>query len=72
MRRNPINASDIQKIGGSVATISGRDRESSPFFQIEFVSGGGDIVWRSCRIVDEDRAEAGAMVLADFLGAKRG
>jgi hypothetical protein len=50
--------------------IGGRDRVTSePFFQVDHISRGGDVIWRSHRIVDEDRAREAAVVLAEFTGA---
>jgi hypothetical protein len=69
-RRNPIFDSDVRSLGGVVTVAAGRDRVTSePFFQVNHVSGGGDVAFRSGRILDEDRAIEAAKVLAEFTGA---
>jgi hypothetical protein len=69
VRRNPIFASDVRRIGGVVTVAAGRDRlTSEPFFLVDHVSRGGDIVFRSRPIPDEDRALEAAKVLAEFVG----
>jgi hypothetical protein len=69
-RRHAIFAADIRSIGGVVTIASGRDRITSEwFFQVVHVFGGGDIVWRSRRLHDEDRAIATSRVLAEYTGA---
>ncbi len=69
MNRRPIFSSDVQRLGGTVTIISGRDRTSEPFYLIDHISRGGDCVWRSRPIHDEDRAHEAAQVLAQFCGA---
>ena len=69
-RRNPIFDSDVRQLGGVVTVAAGRDRVTSePYYQVDHVSRGGDVVFRSRRIVDEDRAREAARVLAEFTGA---
>ena len=68
--RRAIFASDIRHLGGTVSIATGRDRVTSePFYQVDHISRGGDIAWRSRPILDEDRARAAARVLAEFTGA---
>jgi hypothetical protein len=69
-RRIAIFASDVRRLGGVVTIASGRDRfTSEPFFHVDHVSRGGDVVFRSRPISDEDRAVEAARVLAEFTGS---
>jgi hypothetical protein len=68
--RYAIHPVDIRRLGGVVRVAEGRDwMEGRPFFQVGHVSRGGDIVWQSRPIFNEDHAHAAARVLADFVGA---
>jgi hypothetical protein len=68
--RPAIVASAVRQIGGVVTVAPGRDRISSePFFQVQHVSAGGDCIFTSPRIPDEDRAVAAAETLASFTGS---
>jgi len=69
VRRRPIYASDLRSLGGVVGVVPVRDQQGEQCFRINHVSRGQDIVWLSARIRDEDRAIAGAEVLAEYLGA---
>ncbi len=69
MNRRPIFPSDVQRLGGTVSIITGRDRTSAPFYLVDHISRGGDVVWRSRPIADEDRAREAAQVLAQFTGS---
>jgi hypothetical protein len=69
-KRRPIFASEVRRLGGVVTVASGRDRvDSTQFYQVDHVSRGGDVAFRSSRIPDEDRAIQAAKVLAEFTGA---
>lgn len=69
-RPRPIFASDVRRLGGIVTVIVGRDRiTSEQFFEVNHVSRGGDVAYRSRRILDEDRAIEAASVLAEFTGS---
>jgi len=71
VRRQQFSAADIRRIGGMVCVIGGRDRiTSEEFFQIDHISRGGDVVWRSRRIVDADLAREAALILAEFTGSE--
>jgi hypothetical protein len=70
VRRSPIYASDVRHLGGTVTVFAGRDRVTGePFFQVDHVSRGGDVVFRSRPVGDEDHAFAAAQVLAEFTGS---
>jgi hypothetical protein len=71
-QRSPraIFSSDIQRLGGVVTVLPRRNRvDGSRYFQVGHTSKGGDCVWQSPPIADEDRAFAAADTLAAFLGA---
>jgi hypothetical protein len=71
VRRVPIFNSDIRRIGGVVFVVPCRDHEDGEqHFRVRHVSGGGDCVFLSPRIVDEARASAAADTLAAFTGAR--
>ena len=67
-RAPPIFTADVKRcLAGVVCVVGGRDRVSSePFFQVDHISRGGDIGFRSKPIADEDRAREAAQVLAQF------
>ncbi len=67
--RRQIFASDVQRLGGTVSIITGRDHTSASFYLVDHISRGGDVVWRSRPIADEDRAREAAQVLAQFTGS---
>jgi hypothetical protein len=69
VHRRPICASDLCSLGGVVGVVSVRDHDGEQYFRINHISRGQDLVWLSARIRDEDRAIAGAEVLAEYLGA---
>jgi hypothetical protein len=70
VRRRPVFASDIRRLGGVVTVAPGRDRVTSePFYCVSHVSAGGDVAFQSLPICDEDRAKEAAKVLAEFTGA---
>jgi hypothetical protein len=70
MRRNPVFAADIRRLGGVVSVHPSRDRcGGEPVFRVGHVSGGGDVVFLSMPIMLEDQAAAAARVLAEFVGA---
>jgi hypothetical protein len=70
MRRNPVFAADIRRLGGVVSVHPSRDRcGGDPVFRIGHVSGGGDVVFLSLPIMLEDHATAAARVLAQFVNA---
>jgi hypothetical protein len=66
----PIYAADLRTLGGFVDVVPVRDQDGLPAFRINHVSRGKDLVWLSTRIADEDRAFAGAEVLAEYLGSR--
>lgn len=69
-KHHPVFASDVRRLGGVVTVASGRDRvDGASFFQVDHVSRGGDVAFRSSRIPDEDRAIEAAKVLVEFTGA---
>src|SRR5260370_37742678 len=70
MRRRPIYASDLRTLGGIVGVVSVRDHEGRPFYRINHVSRGKDLIWLSARIADESAAIAGARILAEYVGAQ--
>jgi hypothetical protein len=70
VRRSPIFANDIRRLGGVVTVAPVRDPTGGdPAFTVSHVSGGGDVAFQSRPISDEDRALAAARVLAEFTGA---
>lgn len=70
-RRFAIFASEVRRLGGVVTIATGRDRVTSePVYWVDHVSRGGDVVFRSQPIPDEDRAIQAAQVLAEFTGAE--
>ena len=66
----PIYASDIRSLGGFVSVVPVRDHEGAQRWRINHTSRGQDVVWLSTRIVNEDRAVAGAEALPEYLGAQ--
>jgi hypothetical protein len=65
----PIFAKDVHQLAGVVTVQRCRDRvDGSSYFQIGHASKGGDCVWQSPPIADEDRAFAAAEILAAFVG----
>jgi hypothetical protein len=69
-RPNRIFAGDARRLGGVVSVAPGRDRVTSePFYCVSHVSAGGDVVFQSRPIPDEDRALQAAQTLAEFTGA---
>ncbi|MGX1110545.1 MULTISPECIES: hypothetical protein [Bradyrhizobium] len=69
-RAPPIFASDIRRLGGFVRVTPVRDRHGGePAFAVVHTSRGGDCVFQSRGLVDQDRADAAARVLAEFTGA---
>jgi hypothetical protein len=70
VRRSPIYASDVRRLGGIVTVAPRRDPTGGdPAFTVSHVSRGGDCAFHSRSIVDEDQASAAARVLAEFTGA---
>lgn len=71
VRRAPqIFASDIRRLGGSVRVIPVRDRHGGePGFAVIHTSRGGDCVFQSRGLPDQDHAEAAARILAEFTGS---
>jgi hypothetical protein len=71
-RTYPIVAADVRTLGGVVTVAPSRDRVDGgeAFFQITHVSRGRDVVWTSSRIDGEDRADAAARALAEFVGGE--
>jgi hypothetical protein len=69
-RRRPIVAADLRSLGGTVGVVPTRDHEGRQVYRINHVSRGKDLVWLSARVTDEDRAIAGAEILAEYLGAE--
>jgi hypothetical protein len=68
-RARPIFASDVQRLAGVVTVQRCRSRsDGSQYFQIWHTSKGGDCVWHSPPVADEDRAFAAADILASFVG----
>jgi hypothetical protein len=60
---------DVHQLAGVVTIHRCRDRiDGSHYFQIGHTSKGGDCVWHSPPIADEDRAFAAADILASFVG----
>ena len=71
VRRVPIFNNHIRRIGGNVFVVRCHDREDGePHFRVRHISGGGDCVFLSPRIVDETQASAAADTLAAFTGAQ--
>jgi hypothetical protein len=69
VRRRAIYPADIRQLGGCVSVLTGRDRvDGSPFFQIQYVSGGGDIFFQSRPLADEGAAFAASQVVAEIFG----
>jgi hypothetical protein len=69
-RQQPVFASDIRRLGGTVSVVGGRDRITrEQFYQVDHISRGGDLVWRSRRIFDEEAARQAAVVLSEFTGS---
>jgi hypothetical protein len=72
-RRYPIQARQIatRAVGGAVDAVPFRDPcDGTTAFGVRYRSRGGE--WVSpCRFTDIDRAEAGALVLSQFLGTRR-
>jgi hypothetical protein len=66
----PIYASDLRTLGGIVGVVSVRDHEGRPFYRINHVSRGKDLIWLSARIADESAAIASAQILAEYVGAQ--
>ena len=70
MRRNPIYAADIRRLGGVVSVHVCRDRcDGASMFRVGHVSGGGDIAFISLPIMLEAEANAAAKVLGQFVNA---
>ena len=71
VRRIAIFTSEVRQLGGMVAVSEYRDRiDGESFFSVGHVSRGGDVVFQSGKIFDEDQAAAAARVLAEFTGAE--
>lgn len=71
LRRRPVHAADIRTLGGSVSIVADHDRiDRTPFFRLSYVSRGGDLVWASQPIADEDGANAAAEALAAFVNGR--
>jgi hypothetical protein len=71
VRRAPIFDGDIRRIGGSVFVVPCRDHEDGgQHFRVRHISRGGDCVFLSPLIVDENCASASADTLAAFVGAQ--
>jgi hypothetical protein len=69
VRRSPIFANDIRRLGGVVTVVPVRDPTGGdPAFTVSHVSRGGDCAFASRAIADEDQARAAARVLAEFVG----
>jgi hypothetical protein len=70
-RRSHLFAQDIRTLGGVVTVSASRDRiTSEPRFCIGHTTRGGDVVWTSSPLADEDRAREAARILAEFTGAE--
>jgi hypothetical protein len=70
VRSQRIFANDIRRLGGVVTVSPVRDPSGGePSFAVNHISGGGDCVFASRAIADEDQANAAARVLAEFTGA---
>jgi hypothetical protein len=68
--KRAIFASDIRGVGGVVTVASGRSPfECEEFFRVAHVSKGGDVLFQSRPISDEDQAAAAARVLTELTGA---
>jgi hypothetical protein len=69
VRIRPVYSSDVRRLGGIVTVHPTFDRiDGSPRFTVGHISKGGDCVWRSLPLVDEDHAGAAARILAEFVG----
>ena len=69
--RRPIFPSGVQRLGGHVAVQCGRDRvDCTSFYQVSYVSRGGDNSWQSSKIPNIDRTLASARTLAEFVGGQ--
>jgi hypothetical protein len=70
-RLTPLFASDVRRLGGFVTVTTVRDPSGGePSFAVSHASRGGDCVFRSRSLADEDQAHAAARVLAEFCGAQ--
>lgn len=69
-RLRPIVAADLRSLGGTVNVVPVRDFEGRQLFRVNHISRGQDLVWLSARIPDEEKAVAGAEILAEYLGAQ--
>ncbi|MDB5630425.1 MAG: hypothetical protein JWQ51_2765 [Tardiphaga sp.] len=70
-RRIAIFSSEVRHLGGYVSVTERRDRiDGEPFYSVGHVSRGGDVVFQSGKLHDEDQAAAAARVLAEFTGAE--
>jgi hypothetical protein len=71
MRRTPVYAADIRRLGGTVSVHPSRDRcDGSPVFRVGHISRGGDVAFLSMAVALEDQANAAARVLAEFVDAR--
>jgi hypothetical protein len=69
-RARPVFPNDVQRLGGEVTVLAGRDRaDGSPLYQIQHVGRGRDFCWRSSLTPNETHATSGAFFLSEFLGA---
>lgn len=62
-------ASDYQ-LGGRTFVLTDRDHgDGEPFYRVAWVSGGGDIYFKSLPIKVVEHADAACRVFAQFVGA---
>lgn len=68
--RNPRFAGDFCGLGGHSWVLVDRDRsDGTTFYRVAYVSGGGDIYFKSPPIMVAEHAEAACRVFASFVGA---
>lgn len=68
--RNPRFASDFCELRGHAWVLTDRDRsDGAIFYRVAYVSGGGDIFFKSLPIMVAEHADAACQVFASFVGA---
>jgi hypothetical protein len=68
--RNPRFAADLCDLRGHAWVLTDRDLgDGSTFYRVAYVSGGGDIYFKSAPIMVVEHAEAACRVFASFVGA---
>jgi hypothetical protein len=68
--RNPWYAADVRELRGRGWVFTDRDHgDGTTVYRVAYVSGGGDIYFKSMPIAVAEHADAACRVFCEFVGA---